>query len=170
MRYLYIIIIIILQYNMATAQEKNSPNKKLWAKSMLNKKYPTFKVDKWVNMAPKDTKGKFILLHYWSPARPWGAYLSIPRMNRLSIELKKDLQVIGITNAAAEFVEDIVPTINYPYASAPKMVSEIQLKYFCYAFLINPNGIVIWEGCPYLEGQNLTDKELKRLIKKYENK
>lgn len=170
MKYIYIIVFWLLCCNIGIAQEKNSPDKKLWAISMLNKPYPKFNIDKWVNKEPHNMKGKFILLHYWSPARPWGAYLSIPRMNRLSIELKNDLQIIGITNAEAEFVEDIVPVINYPYASAPKMVKEIQLKYFCYVFLINPKGVVIWEGCPYLEGQNLTDKELKRLIKKYKNR
>lgn len=151
-----------------TKQTRDSvPTQELWAPSWLNKKIPEMKVDAWINGKPKNLEGKCILIHFWRPSYAWGAYLSIPRFNRLSKELKKDLVIIGISPSDKEYIEDIFPEILYPNASAPQFVDAVQVESFCYCLFLDPEGIVRWEGCPWLEGQNLTDKKLKSLIKKY---
>lgn len=150
--------------------KEDPPKKELWAKSIMGQKAPKLVVDKWVNYKPKDTEGKFILYHYWNPSYAWGAYLAIPRFNRLHKELAKNLYIIGITDAAPEYVDDIIPVIKYPYASAPKMIDIMEITEFCHVVLTTPDGVVIWEGCPYLKGQNLTDKELKKLIRTYKRR
>ncbi len=139
----------------------------LWAPSWLNKKLPEMKVDAWINSKPENLKGKCILIHFWQPSYAWGAYLSIPRFNRLSKELKKDLVIIGISAMDKEFLTDIFPEILYPNASAPKFVDAIKVEHFCYCLFVDPDGVVRWEGCPWMEGQNLTDKKLKSLVRKY---
>lgn len=154
------------------ADDANHAKPELWAKSMLGKKAPLFKVDQWVNHAPDSTvmKGKCMLIHYWSPLYAWGAYLTIPRFNRLNKELSKELVIVGVTDVAAEQVNDITPAIEYPYASAPRMIDDLEVKHFCYALFVDSDGIVRWEGCPFLKGQYLSDKALKALISQYKKK
>lgn len=165
---------LLAQNSSSNNVASDSQEKKMesWAKSVLGKKAPRFMVDKWVNHAPDSVamKGKCMLIHYWSPMYAWGAYLTIPRFNRLNRELSKDLVIIGVTDAAAEQVDNITPVMEYPYASAPKMIDDLELKYFCYALFIDSDGIVRWEGCPFLKGQYLSDKALKALISQYKKK
>lgn len=169
---LFVAFLLLLQTPFLFAQENNDEPQELWAKSVINQQAPEFKIDKWVNYAPDSAtlKGKCMLIHYWSPMYAWGAYITIPRFNRLSTELAKDLVIIGVTDAAAETVDDVVPVFQYPYASAPRMIDDLEVKHFCYALFVDPDGIVRWEGCPFLKGQYLSDKELKKLIKKYKKR
>ena len=156
----------------STTGDAKEEKPELWAKSVLGKTAPRFMIDKWVNHAPDSVamKGKCMLIHYWSPMYAWGAYLTIPRFNRLSKEWSKELVIIGVTDAAAEQVDNITPVMEYPYASAPKMIDDLEVKHFCYALFVDSDGIVRWEGCPFLKGQHLSDKALKALISQYKKK
>lgn len=167
-----VLFAMTLQISALCAQSGGGESTELWAKSIIGQKAPELRVDAWVNRQPdaSEIKGKCMLIHFWSPMYAWGAYITIPRFNRLSKELADDLVIIGVTDADAESVADIAPTIEYPYASAPAMVEEMKITGFCYAIFVAPDGVVRWEGCPYLKGQYLSDKELKHLIKQYKHR
>lgn len=172
MRVLFFMLLLCMVL-LTFAVEKNKQQKdsvqqqELWAPSWLNKKLPEMKIDAWINAKPENSEGKCTLIHFWRPSCSWSAYLTIPRFNRLSKELKDDLVIIGISPADKENLEDIFPEILYPNASAPKFVDAVEVENFCYCLFVDSDGIVRWEGCPWLEGQNLTDEELRSLVKKY---
>lgn len=149
------------------AQESND-GKQLWAKSFLNQKAPELVVEKWLSPQP-DTKGKFVLIDFWAtwcgPCRK-----AIPELNEFQKQFKDQLVVIGISNEMEEKVKamkDLV--IEYTSAIDTKSVMKdvLEVKGIPHVILIDPQGIVRWEGFPLLEGHELTADVLKGLIEKY---
>jgi len=125
-------------------------------------------VGQWVTQEPK-TKGKFIIVDFWAtwclPCKK-----AIPELNKLAEKFKKDIVVIGISNESPERIKAMKnPIINYYIASDPqmRMMKEIQVKGIPHVIVIDPKGIVRWEGLPILPNYELTEDKLKELIKKY---
>jgi len=149
------------------AQESNN-GKKLWAKSILNQKAPDLLVEKWLTKEP-DTKGKFILIDFWAtwcpPCRTF-----IPTLNGFSKKYGDKLVVIGISDEPAETIETAMgSTIVYAEAidSQKRMSTTLNVVGIPHAILIDPKGIVRWEGFPLLQGSELTDSVLAALLEKY---
>lgn len=150
-----------------SAQESNN-GKKLWAKSYLNEKAPGLTVEKWLTDAP-DTEGKFVLVDFWAtwcgPCRR-----GIPEMNEFSRKFKDDLVVIALSDETEEKVRGMKdPVIEYYSAIDTKatLKNTLEIKGIPHVILIDPRGIVRWEGFPSLEGHKLTEEVLTELIKKY---
>lgn len=150
-----------------TAQESNN-GKKLWAKSFLNQKAPELVVEEWISQKP-ETKGKFMLIDYWAtwcgPCRK-----AIPELNEIQKKFSKDLVVIGISDEPAEKVKAMKdPVIEYANGIDTKktMSDQLEIKGIPHVILIDPQGIVRWEGYPQLEGHQLTPEVVETLIKKY---
>ena len=149
------------------AQESNN-GKKLWAKSVLNQKAPELVVEEWVTKIPK-TKGKFVLIDFWgtgcAPCRKL-----IPELNKWSKLFKKDLVVIGLVSHSVDALKRLKePVVEY-YSGADekkRMLKELEIKGVPHVILIDPRGIVRWEGYPLLEGHELTAEIIEKLIKKY---
>ena len=61
------------------------------------------------------------------------------------------------------------PVIEYYYGVDPAetMEKKLEVKGIPHVILIDPKGIVRWEGFPLLEGHELTSEVLKKLIQKY---
>jgi len=151
------------------AQESNN-GKKLWAKSILNEKAPELVVEKWISKKP-DTKGKFVLIDFWATwCGPCRAY--IPTLNDIQKKYADKIVVIGISDETAEKVEAFNdPKISYAEAIDTKGTVKdlLEVKGIPHAILIDPKGIVRWEGFPLLEGNQLTDEVIKGLLEKYKN-
>lgn len=150
-----------------TAQESNN-GKQLWAKSFLNRKAPELKVEKWLTAQP-DTRGKFVLIDFWAtwcgPCRK-----AIPELNELQKQFKDRLVVIGISDEKEEKVKGMKePAIAYSSAidTQASMKKALEVKGIPHVILIDPQGIVRWEGFPLLEGHELTADVVKALIEKY---
>jgi thiol-disulfide isomerase/thioredoxin len=146
----------------ASAEEK-----KLWAKSFLGQKAPDLVVEKWLTPQP-DTKGKFVLVDFWAtwcgPCRA-----AIPHLNDFQKKFDGKLVVIGISDES----EDKVRKLNEPpirYASAidqqARMKKAVEVKGIPHCLLIDPDGIVRWEGYPLLGGHELTEKVIEEVIAK----
>ena len=98
---------------------------------------------------------------------PMAAYVDIPRFNKFVKEFGDQLNIIGLSPDSPEFITDIEPTLEFPYAYAPEAFTNFGIKIFGYCYILDPQGIVIYEGFPLLEGETITEKLLKKLIRKH---
>ncbi|WP_443945770.1 TlpA family protein disulfide reductase [Pedobacter sp. AW1-32] len=162
-------LILLCCATVAFAQESNN-NKKLWAKSILNEKAPDLVVEQWISEKP-DTKGKFVLIDFWAtwcgPCRKY-----IPTLNELQKKYGDQLVVIGLSDENAEKVKAFDnPKISYFEAIDQQgtVKDQLEVKGIPHAILIDPNGIVRWEGFPLLTQHELTEEVIAGLLKKYKN-
>ncbi|MGO4821626.1 MULTISPECIES: TlpA family protein disulfide reductase [unclassified Flavobacterium] len=145
-----------------------SQEKKMWAKSFINQKAPKLVVEKWLSDKP-DTKGKFVLIDFWAT---WcgPCKRAIPELNKFKTEFDNDLIVIGISDETKEVVNQMTnPKIEYYSAidTRNKMYNSLEVAAIPHCILIDPDGIVRWEGYPILKGFELTSEVIKEIIEKY---
>lgn len=166
MKYLSLVFFVFISVTVFSQESNNG--KKLWAKSVLNEQAPELIVEKWISKQP-DAKGKFVLIDFWATwCGPCRTY--IPVLNEIQKKYADQLVVIGVSDETAEVVEAFNnPKINYFEAIDPqkRIHNELQVKGIPHAILIDPKGIVRWEGFPLLSGNQLTDKVIKALLEKY---
>ena len=149
----------------AFAQEK-----KMWAKSIINQKAPILVVEDWITKRP-DTKGKFVLIDFWAtwcgPCKK-----AIPELNQFSKEFENDLVVIGLSDETSEKVAALAePKIEYfnGVDSKRRMYNALEVRGIPHCILVDPDGIVRWEGFPILKGYELTAETIKNIIDTYKN-
>jgi thiol-disulfide isomerase/thioredoxin len=166
MKKLLLVILSVIWLG-ANAQETNG-EKKLWAKSFLNQKAPELIVEQWITPKP-ETEGKFVLIDFWAtwcaPCRK-----AIPELNSFHKLFTNDLVVIGLSKETAEKVISMKePVIEYSSAidTKSRTYTAFGVKGIPHCVLIDPNGVVRWEGFPMLEGYELTEKVIRELITKY---
>jgi cytochrome c biogenesis protein CcmG/thiol:disulfide interchange protein DsbE len=136
------------------------------AKSFRGSKPPKFEAEAWIGNQP-DTRGKFVLIDFWAtwcgPCRA-----SIPHLNGLQSKFKDKLVIIGLTDEPLSKVKAMKsPQIEYAVATDTqgRMLSAAQVRGIPHAMLIDPSGIVRFEGMPHY----LNDQSLAKLIEKYGN-
>nr|WP_315174160.1 TlpA disulfide reductase family protein [uncultured Flavobacterium sp.] len=142
----------------------------MWAKSIINQKAPKIEVEKWLTEKP-NTEGKFILIDFWAtwcgPCKK-----AIPELNQFKTEFSNDLVIIGISDEPKNVVEQLAqPKIEYFSAidTQSRLYNQLEIKGIPHCILIDPNGIVRWEGFPFLDGEELTSKVIKEIIEKYKS-
>src|SRR3970040_3088677 len=145
-----------------------SQEKKMWAKSIINQKAPKITVEEWLSDKP-NTKGKFVLIDFWAT---WvgPCKRAIPELNKFKTEFENDLVVIGISDETKEEVNKLInPKIEYYSAidTNRKMYNFLEISAIPHCILIDPDGIIRWEGYPILRGYELTSEVIKEIIEKY---
>jgi thiol-disulfide isomerase/thioredoxin len=144
--------------------------KQLWARSFQDRKMPEFVVEKWLTGEP-DHRGKFVLIEFWATSDvPCRA--AIPDLNRFQAEFRNHLVVIGITDDAEDVVRKMTdPKIEYAVAidTQSRTRKAMEVTGIPHILIVDPRGIVRWEGFPFLPGFELTDKVVAELINKYSN-
>ncbi len=142
--------------------------KRLWAKSFKDKEAPAFVVEEWLSEKP-EMKGKFILIDFWAtwcgPCKK-----AIPELNLFQKEFEKDLIIIGISDETKEKVlTQVNPKMEYFSAidTSKSLKNSYVVKGIPHCVLIDPKGIVRWEGFPLLNGFELTSQVIKEIINKY---
>ena len=136
-----------------------------WAKSVLGEEF-SFVVEEWVSEKP-DMTGKFKVVEFWGtwcgPCKK-----SIPHLNELSKKFKDNIVFIGVSDESVAQVKSMKePVIEYYSAvdSKDRMKTGIlELKGVPHAVVVDPDGIVCWEGAP----DNLTENVLNNIVKKFE--
>ena len=137
---------------------------KLWAKSVRGLRAPAFVVERWLTDRP-DASGKFLLIDFWAtwcgPCRR-----SIPGLNEFSARFKNRLVVVGVSDEPEVAIRKMSdPRIDYAVASDPqgRMSRELEITGIPHCILVDPRGIVRYEGNPtYLD-----DAKLQQLLDKY---
>lgn len=165
-RYCFSFILPLLLFSLTSSSQE----KQLWAKSFLNKKAPDLSIKTWLSEKP-ETKGKFILLDFWAtwcgPCKK-----EIPKLNAYSREFKDNLVVIGLSDESAGKVAQMKkPKIKYFSAldSEKRLNTIFEIKGIPHAVLIDPDGVVKWEGFPTLRNHELTSDVLRDFISNYKN-
>ncbi len=163
----HLILLSILFVSIAQAGNPEPPQqKKMWAQSFLGKKAPAIEVEGWI-IGPGNLDGKYILVDIWAtwcgPCRK-----IIPEMNAWQEDFKGKLVIIGITNEPKEKME-LYSRNNIKYTNGydtkARVKNALRVTGIPHVILINPEGIVVWEGFPKLPGEELTTEVLKGLIK-----
>lgn len=135
-----------------------------FAKPLLNEKAPKIKAKDWTPEQPK-VKGKFVLLDFFSfhcgPCRK-----AIPKLNKWHEHFADDLVVIGLASQAnsIEQLQTIEPKIQYTLAiDTGETWKSRELHVLSYVNLIDPDGIVRWEGLCI----DLTTEKIQEIIDQY---
>ena len=141
--------------------------KKIWARSFLNQKAPELFVEKWLSKEP-DRKGKFVLIDFWAtwcgPCRK-----AIPELNALHKKFGDKLVVIGVSDERENKVKTTSdPKIEYFSAidTQERTKKAVGVTGIPHVLIIDPQGIVRWEGFPLLEGHELTEKVVAEILAK----
>jgi len=143
-------------------------NKKLYARSFLNRAAPELVVETWLTPQPS-TQGKMVLIDFWAT---WcGPCLrAIPELNELHRRFGDRLIVIGLSEETAEEVRAMSePRIAYYQAVDPQQRTKqaFGVMGIPHVVIIDPTGVVRWEGFPFLPGHELTEEVVARLLDTY---
>jgi cytochrome c biogenesis protein CcmG/thiol:disulfide interchange protein DsbE len=137
---------------------------KLYAASFRGQRSPQIIVAEWLTPAP-EVENKFVLVEFWAtwaePARE-----TIPHLNELQARFKDRLVIIGLSNEPAEEMKKMTaPKVHYRIGTDPegRTLSALQVRAIPHALLIDPNGIVRYEG----HSKHLDAAHLEKLIAKY---
>jgi len=129
----------------------------LHAVSFRGLKPPQIYVDQWLTPAP-DVNGKFVLVVFWAtwvaPCRE-----EIPHLNALQAEFKDKLYLIAISNESVEEIQKMKsPILNFASGTDPRSrtMGTMKIRALPHALLIDPQGIVRYEGHPsFLEPEHV---------------
>ena len=94
----------------------------------------------------------------------------LAELNEIAKEFSKDVVVIGISDEPVEKIKAMKePVIEYYYGVDTKKTMDkiLEIKGIPHVIIIDPKGIVRWEGFPLLENHKLTPEVVKNLIEKY---
>ena len=161
MRWLMAIFFLILTASTGVAGKKSSSG------AFLGRKAPEIIVEEWVTVKPQ-MKGKWLLVDFWTT---WCSpcVRSIPELNRFHELFGEQMVVIGLSSEKRSTVERMKkPVINYCHGVDPqgRTKKAFGIKGIPHVVIIDPRGVVRWEGHPLLPGFKLTDEVIAGLLAK----
>lgn len=127
------------------------------AKSVRGQPAPKMVIEKWLTTPPV-MLGKFVMIDFWAtwcgPCRR-----SIPDINKLHARFKDQMVIIGLSDEEEAEVRAMKsPVIDYYMAidRSESMKSALAVRGIPHAIIIDPQGIVRFEGHPaYLNERNV---------------
>ncbi|MCB2155210.1 TlpA family protein disulfide reductase [bacterium] len=128
-----------------------------YARDMIGEKAPELIVETWVNKPPEDVEGKFILMEFWAT---WcgPCVASMPHLEELSKSHKDSLVIYSVSDEPLDRVKPFVEKKGFTYPigidERARTKSELEITAIPQAFLVNPEGIVVWQGHPMTLAQD----------------
>lgn len=180
MRKLFLLTVMLLLAVSVAAQEPFD-----WSRPMLNKKAPQLTFTEWITEKP-NMKGKFVVVDFWATfCGPCVKFT--PQMNRFSETFKKDAVFIAVATQTKAQVEagnkqiekakkqlgETYTPIRFYQATDAKynLFQAFQGEALPMVVIIDPQGIVRWQGNPHGDGNTeegkLTEEVIKQLILNY---
>ena len=157
------ILLVVICFAVATLVY--AEQKKLWAKSFLGQPAPKLEVEKWMSAEP-DTKGKFVLIDFWATWCP-SCRKAIPKLNEFHKKFGDKLVIIGLSDETEAAMKKFTST-KIEYFSAidtqARMKKAFEVEGIPNVFIVDPQGIVRWQGYPLLEGYELTEKVIQDIL------
>ena len=150
-----------------SSADSSSTNAPL-GKSLLGKKGPDLVVEKWLSSSP-NMAGKFVMVEFWSPGN-MPCLNFIPTLNHYAEEFADKMVIIGIADEPEDNVRKVVdPNISYysAFDSQKRMETALEVKVVPYVLLMDPQGIVRWEGNPMKDGNSFSDGVITGILNKY---
>jgi thiol-disulfide isomerase/thioredoxin len=151
-------------------QVEPETGKMIWAKPLLNQNAPPLFVEKWLTPEP-DGRGKFVLIDFWQAGSPPSSAV-VPLLNAIQRDFANDLAVISITRQPEDTVKqtnDVKIEHYLAVDTQARMEKTLELTAAPHVIIIDPQGVVRWEGYPFQKGYELTEKVVSDIINKYSN-
>ena len=152
------------------AQIEPETGKQIWAKPLLNQDAPPLFVEKWLTPEPP-THTPFILIDFWQAASPPSRAV-IPLLNAMQHDFAGKLTVISITRQSEDVVRqtnDVAIEHYLAVDTQARMAKAVGVTAAPHVILIDPHGVIRWEGFPLLQGYELNEKVVADIITQYSN-
>ena len=149
-------------YNPSKVKER-----RMWADSWLYAEAPELEVEEWLTDIP-ETKGKYVMIEFWGTFCP-PCRRSIPILNGFHKKYKDDMVIIMISHEPVETVKTFSENTKIDVYSAvdtqARTKNKLNVFGIPHTIIIEPQyGCVIWEGFPLLEGYELTEKIIDKIL------
>ena len=133
--------------------------------NLVGQKTPNLIIEKWISPVPQ-LQGKFIVIDFWAtwcgPCR-----VSIPHMNALAAKYAEKIIVIGLSKETETAVRAF-KGIEYYSAidTRGRLQATVGVRGIPNVMIIDPRGIVCWQGHP----TNLSEATMDKLLEDYAKK
>jgi len=133
--------------------------------NLVGQKTPNLVIEKWISPVPQ-LQGKFIVIDFWAtwcgPCR-----VSIPHMNTLAAKYAEKIVVIGLSKETESAIRAFKGMEYYSAIDTRgRLQATVGVRGIPNVMIIDPQGIVCWQGHP----TNLSESVIDKLIEDYAKK